>query len=74
MTSCANRRTRATFCLSHAVGVGDVGGALDGVAEGDAVGLDPEAEAEVNLAARGAVELATEGGDGRDHLGGGISP
>ena len=30
---------------------------------------DPEPEAEVDLAARGAVELAAEGGHGRDHLG-----
>ena len=46
---------------AHRVGVGDVAGALDGVAEGDAVGRDPEPEAEVDLAARGAVELAAEG-------------
>ena len=51
------------------VGVGDVGGALDGVAEGDAVAGHAEAEAEVDLAARGAVEPPAELGQRRHDLG-----
>ena len=52
------------------VGVGDVGGALDGVAEGDVARPGtPSDEAEVDLAARGRVETPAEGRDRRDHLG-----
>ena len=57
---------------AHGVGMGDVGGALDGVAEGDAVGGDAEAEAEVDLAARGAVEAPAQLGQRRHDLGRGV--
>ena len=57
---------------AHGMRVRDVGGALDGVAEGDVARGHAEPEAEVDLAARGAVEAAAERRHRRHHLGGGV--
>ena len=54
------------------MGIGDVGRALDGIAERDMRRGNAQAEAEVDLAARGRVEMRPLGGEGCDNLGGGV--
>ncbi len=63
---------RGELLDAHGMRVRNVGGPLDRVAEGDVAGGDAECQAEVDLAARGRVEMRALRGQGRDHLGGGV--
>ena len=54
---------------AHRVGMGDVARPLDRVAEGDAARSDAERQAEIDLAARGGVEVPAKRRHRRHHLG-----
>ena len=52
---------------ARAIGKGDVGGFLDGVAEGHARGTGPLRQAQLDLGARGGVEMRALGHQAGDH-------